>query len=118
MSYTAGRSSGDIFNKKIGRFAMNKRFISAGSFAFMLCLVVGFVVLWSVCCEAGWIRTYGGASPEYATSLARTSDGGYVLAGTTNDNCLVVKFDSVWNMAWQKTYGGSGTDVCGSIKQT
>ncbi len=97
---------------------MNKRFISAGSFAFMLCLVVGFVVLWSVCCEAGWIRTYGGASPEYATSLARTSDGGYVLAGTTNDNCLVVKFDSVWNMAWQKTYGGSGTDVCGSIKQT
>jgi len=97
---------------------MKKRLIAVGSFAFVLCLVLGSFLLWSACCEAGWVRTYGGASPEYATSLARTSDGGYALAGTTNNDCLVIKFDSVWNITWQKTYGGSGTDVCGSIEQT
>jgi hypothetical protein len=30
-----------------------------------------------------WTRTYGGADTDYGRSVAQTSDGGYVIAGTT-----------------------------------
>ena len=88
------------------------------SVVFMSCLVLGAMFFWSLSCEASWIRTYGGPSADYGSSSARTSDGGYIVTGTTGNfgavssDCVVLKFDSVWNIEWQKIYGASGVESC------
>ena len=104
---------------------MRKRLASIVLRVFILCLLVfGVGLVRSVPCEASWARTYGGPLTEYTGSLARTSDGGYVMAGMTastgagETDCLVLKFDSDLNLEWQKTYGASGYEACWSIQQT
>jgi hypothetical protein len=72
-----------------------------------------------------WSRTVGGASDEMGMSVYQTSDGGYVIAGSTTSfgtssskDVYVVKLNSSGSLQWTKTYGGSGSDGGGSIKQT
>ncbi len=67
-----------------------------------------------------WEKTYGGSSGEGFKSLALASDGGYVLAGTTNSSdghitgnvygngdIWVVKLDSLGDIEWNKLFGGT-----------
>lgn len=77
-----------------------------------------------------WQKTMGGSSGDYAYSITSTSDGGYILAGTTRSNdgdvtgnhgdvdIWVVKINGTGNIVWQKTYGGSGTDWGNKIIST
>ncbi len=71
-----------------------------------------------------WQRTYGGSGIEYAAAVQQTSDGGYVAAGSTNffgagnNDAWVLKLNTDGAVAWQKTYGGTGTDVATAIEQT
>lgn len=79
-----------------------------------------------------WQRAYGGVKGEAANSIEQTNDGGYIIAGQTNDSLngditvpshgandfWVVKIDISGNIQWQKTYGGSGIDIAFDIKQT
>ncbi len=78
-----------------------------------------------------WQKIYGGTMGEFATSVEQTSDGGYITAGTTlsDDGDIsnnhggfdywVVKLNSSGAIVWQKSLGGSGSDVTYSpIKQT
>jgi hypothetical protein len=77
-----------------------------------------------------WQKTLGGSSPDHATSIQQTTDGGYIVAGysssddgdVTGDNgsydSWVVKLDAVGNITWQKSLGGSGDDRAYSIQQT
>ena len=71
-----------------------------------------------------WQRTYGGSSSEVAHSIQQTSDGGYIIAGSTNSfgvaytDFWVLKLDSSGNVTWQKTYGGGYDDYANSIQQT
>jgi hypothetical protein len=49
-----------------------------------------------------WSRTFGGALPDEATSIQKTSDGGYIVAGYTesygfNRDIYLVKLDSMGN---------------------
>ena len=63
-----------------------------------------------------WQKTYGGSGYDYATSIQQTSDGGYIVAGTTNsfgagdEDMCILKLDQTGAVSWQKTYGGSGYD--------
>ena len=41
-------------------------------------------------------------------SVIETSEGGYALAGTTGNNCWLVKTDAAGNVEWNQTYGGGG----------
>jgi len=74
--------------------------------------------------SAGWSKTYGGTNNDFGRSVIRTSDGGYALAGYTyssgagNADVYLVKLDSVGNMLWSKTYGGTGVDMGFSVVQT
>jgi hypothetical protein len=52
-----------------------------------------------------WNKTYGGPDNDDAYALAKTSDGGYALAG--NGFANLVKTDSEGNMQWSRAYGGS-----------
>jgi len=71
-----------------------------------------------------WNKTFGGTGTDDATSLVKTNDGGYVLAGSTtssgagSSDVLVVKVDSSGNLLWSQTCGGTGADYAYSIIQT
>jgi len=57
-----------------------------------------------------WNRTYGGAGSDSASSLVVTSDGGFALAGGTDQinftdpDFLLIKTDANGNMEWNQTY--------------
>jgi hypothetical protein len=71
-----------------------------------------------------WNRTYGGIGQDGVTSVVRASDGGYALAGYTlsygagSADFWLIKTDSNGNMQWNKTYGGTSSDVAWSAIQT
>lgn len=71
-----------------------------------------------------WTRTYGGASSDYGYSIQQTSDGGYVIAGTTfsfgagSYDAYLIKTDANGEGQWARTYGGTGTDYGRSVQQT
>jgi hypothetical protein len=80
---------------------------------------------------AVWYKAYGGSSQEFPTSAEKTSDGGYIFAGSTNSSdgditqsnyggwdFWVVKTDQNGNKIWQKSYGGTGQESNLKIKQT
>ncbi|SFA72388.1 Por secretion system C-terminal sorting domain-containing protein [Flavobacterium swingsii] len=77
-----------------------------------------------------WQRTLGGSQHDWAYNIQQTSDGGYILAGSTDSNngdvtgnngnldYWIVRLNSVGDIIWQKNYGGSDHDYARSIKQT
>jgi hypothetical protein len=73
-----------------------------------------------------WTKTYGGAESDVANDVQQTSDGGYILTGKThsfgafsNDgDVYLIKTDAAGDTLWSKTFGGSGTDIGYSVKQT
>jgi Secretion system C-terminal sorting domain len=78
-----------------------------------------------------WQKCIGGSGGEEINSIAQTSDGGYVLTGTSystdgditgvthslNDYC-VIKTDNVGTPVWQAFLGGSDDDFPKSIIAT
>ncbi len=79
-----------------------------------------------------WDRDYGGTGEDRLYSLVQTSNGGYILGGSsmsdiggdkTQDNWGIydfwlVKIDSLGNKQWDKDFGGIEIDVLISIQQT
>lgn len=77
-----------------------------------------------------WEKSFGGTHHEYAADIFQTTDGGYIAIGTTAsedgqvtglhglDDIWVVKMDSLGEMQWEKTYGGSDNEFGYSIEQT
>jgi hypothetical protein len=71
-----------------------------------------------------WAKTYGGTYSDYASSVQQTSDGGYIVAGTTRSfsaywyNIFLIKTDANGNVQWAKTYGGTDGDEDYSVRQT
>jgi len=69
-------------------------------------------------------KAYGGTGLEYAREVIRTSDGGFMIAGTTqgfgagSDDWMVIKTDASGNFSWARTIGGSASDECFSVAQT
>lgn len=81
-----------------------------------------------------WERSIGGTRTDYGRSIRQTSDGGYIVIGTTNSedgditsgihgqvmhtDYLVVKLSPTGQIQWQKCYGGTGPEVGMWIEQT
>ncbi|MBK8875495.1 MAG: T9SS type A sorting domain-containing protein [Bacteroidetes bacterium] len=99
----------------------------------LLTLIASFLLQFlSIAQEIEWQNTIGGNESEQFNSIAQTSDGGFILGGysssnisgdkTENSNGLkdywIVKTDSLGNIQWQNTIGGSGEDLLQSVIQT
>jgi hypothetical protein len=71
-----------------------------------------------------WNKTYGGTGDDEARALVQTGDGGYALAGVTTSygagtaDFWLVKTDASGNAQWNKTYGGTSSDVATALVET
>lgn len=74
--------------------------------------------------NALWNKTYGGNATEYGIHGSQSTDGGYVICGTTTTfgaggyDAWLVKTDDGGNMLWNKTFGGSRTEIAWSMSET
>ena len=63
-----------------------------------------------------WKRTFGGDDRDTAWDGHQTSDGGYIVVGSTQsfgagyDDIWLIKIDCYGNKEWDKTFGGPGND--------
>jgi len=71
-----------------------------------------------------WSNTYGASGKDHGYFVRQTSDLGYIITGDTQSygagsaDVYLVKTDPCGVLEWQKTYGGTGYDEGGSVKQT
>lgn len=80
-----------------------------------------------------WQKVFGGSLYDSAFAIAPASDGGYVVAGSSNSsdgdvsgvlssqqgiNMWVFKIDSLGQLVWQKTFGGSSLDAASGVAET
>ena len=71
-----------------------------------------------------WTKTYGGTGDDEAMSVWQNSDGGYIIAGSTESfgaggkDVYLIRTDSIGDTLWTKTYGGIYLDIGASVQQT
>jgi uncharacterized delta-60 repeat protein len=70
-----------------------------------------------------WQKTYGGTGWDVPYAIQQTTDGGYILAGSTfsfgtNGDVWILKLQADGDIDWEKTYGGEAWDIASSIRQT
>jgi hypothetical protein len=63
-----------------------------------------------------WSKVLGGANDEDFTDVRSTSDGGYIVCGTTRSSgnaggeAWLVKLDGSGNVQWSKKYGDGSVE--------
>ena len=71
-----------------------------------------------------WTRTYGDTAAEYGRDLQVTSDGGFIIVGSTNsrgngkEDVYVIRTNAFGDLLWSRTYGGALSDDGWSIRAT
>lgn len=77
-----------------------------------------------------WQKCLGGVGKDQSTAVQQTTDGGYVVTGSSNSNdgdvsgnhggydIWVVKLSPTGNIWWQKCIGGSGGEGATAIQET
>lgn len=77
-----------------------------------------------------WLYTYGGTGRDQAYDIVQTSDGGYILVGSSNsldgdvsenlggDDIWLCKLDANGLLVWERSYGTSENEVGVSIQRT
>ena len=104
---------------------MKKKLKIVGIVAVLLLLVslVGTAQAGAKVPEVEWNKIVGGTE-EMAYSVQQTSDGGYILAGSTGSytagswDFWLLKIDSNGNKEWNKTFGGADVEEATFVQQT
>ena len=74
--------------------------------------------------DVTWQKTFGGEGSDEAKSIQQTTDGGYIVAGSTysfgagKEDVYILKLNAKGEVEWQKTFGGKDDDEANSIQQT
>jgi hypothetical protein len=97
-----------------------KKYKSVFFLCFMMCSCIGF----SQADTIAHLYTFGGDNNDNAEEIEATSDGGYIVVGSTSSNSsgntdvYLLKVDSVCNYEWSFALGGANNDWGYSVKQT
>jgi len=71
-----------------------------------------------------WSKTYGGTGDDQPRFAEQTSDGGFIIIGSTTSfgagdlDTYLIKTDNNGNLQWSKAYGGSGSDRGSMVKRS
>ncbi|MGZ4060776.1 MAG: T9SS type A sorting domain-containing protein, partial [Bacteroidia bacterium] len=71
-----------------------------------------------------WTKTYGGTNQDVAKSIIQTSDGGYIVTGTSkslgepNGDMFTIKMDSMGDSLWSNKYGTPLADYSNDILES
>ena len=71
-----------------------------------------------------WTNVFGGTGNDEGHSVAQTSDGSFIVGGTTTSygagstDIYLIKTDASGDEQWNQTYGGTGIDMGFSVQQT
>jgi hypothetical protein len=98
-------------------------------FVLVILLLGGFILSNNASAQyLQWQRTYGwvGSSSNIGYSVQQTTDGGYIVAGSTvpfgeNLDVYLIKTNSAGDTLWTRTYGGTGPgadDIAYSVQET
>ncbi len=148
VTYSYGAGDEDVWLVKtdsIGNEQWNKTFYkldSEGAYSVQQTSDDGYVIagytdsygygcyadIWLIKTDPGgneqWNQTFGWFDSEEAYSVQQTTDGGYILAGSTgsygagDDDFWLVKTDSNGTEQWKQTFGGPYWDEAYSVQQT
>ncbi len=94
--------------------------------SFFACLVLMGTISWAQEPEILWVKTFGGPVYDCAESVKQTSDGGFILAGSSTrptspqnrDDARLIKTDENGNLELARSFGGEGWDSANSVVQT
>lgn len=71
-----------------------------------------------------WSKIYGGNDWDFGNSVIQSSDGGYMICGSTysygngNEDYYIIKTNNLGDTVWTKTFGGPKQDVANSLIET
>jgi hypothetical protein len=71
-----------------------------------------------------WEKTYGGDAGDFATSVAQTADGGFIIGACTESfgegslDVYLIRTDTRGQVLWARTYGGEEWDMPWDVHQT
>jgi preprotein translocase subunit SecG len=71
-----------------------------------------------------WQKSYGENKEEIGNFIQSTSDGGYIIVGTTDSinvgdkDIILIKINNTGSIEWQKIYGGNDKENSYFVKQT
>nr|MBA3987295.1 hypothetical protein [Flavobacteriales bacterium] len=77
-----------------------------------------------------WQKTFGGSGYDIAEKILQTTDGGYILAGTTDSSdgdvannygqtdVWIIKINASGDLQWEKNYGGQSNESARNILAT
>lgn len=82
--------------------------------------------------DLDWQKSFGGTGADFLQSIQGTLDGGFILAGTSTsmksgdkkddnfgqEDFWIIKLNAKGDEEWQKTIGGTGSDLLKAIRQT
>jgi hypothetical protein len=69
-------------------------------------------------------RSYGGSDKDLGMSVRQTTDGGYIIGGSTRsygrglEDVYLIKTDAEGDTLWTRTYGGPSIDIGECVRQT
>lgn len=87
----------------------------------------GFTDIWLIKTDAQgtmlWNRSYGGTSYDYGLDVRECFNGGYIVAGQSQQPLsggkygMLLRTDELGNEIWNKLYGGRDGDIVASVDQ-
>jgi hypothetical protein len=70
-----------------------------------------------------WTKTYGGNESDKGYMVQQTTDGGYIICGSTkssvpDEDIYLIKTDSLGNTQWDNVFNGNNSDEGRTVQQT